>query len=102
MELNDIAAVVTGGKLLTGGGGDMFGMMLFVLTIGLIQTSFPSDGSPSFWWTRIMIGFLLLVFILLQKGLVKLSEARLSGGQARSPLTPVLASWARALSGTQT
>lgn len=61
-ELTVIAAVVIAGKLLTGGGGDMFGITLVVLTIGLIQTSFLFDGSPSFWWTRIMIGFFCCLF----------------------------------------
>ncbi|WP_112313144.1 galactofuranose ABC transporter, permease protein YjfF [Pseudogemmobacter bohemicus] len=81
-ELTAIAAVVIGGTLLTGGAGYMFGTLIGVLTMGLIQTYIVFDGSLSSWWTRIVIGLLLLIFILLQKGLVKLSEARLAGGAA--------------------
>lgn len=81
-ELTAIAAVVIGGTLLTGGAGYMFGTLIGVLTMGLIQTYIVFDGSLSSWWTRIVIGLLLLGFILLQKGLVKLSQDRLAKGGA--------------------
>lgn len=77
-ELTAIAAVVIGGTLLTGGAGYMFGTLMGVLTMGLIQTYIVFDGSLSSWWTKIVIGILLLIFILLQKGLLKLSQARLA------------------------
>ncbi|SIT06875.1 galactofuranose ABC transporter, permease protein YjfF [Paracoccus saliphilus] len=79
-ELTAIAAVVIGGTLLTGGAGYMFGTLIGVLTMGLIQTYIVFDGTLSSWWTKIVIGILLLVFILLQKGLLKLSQSRLAGG----------------------
>ena len=72
VELSAIAAVVIGGTLLTGGSGYMFGTLIGVLTMGLIQTYIVFDGSLSSWWTKIVIGGLLLMFILLQKGLLKL------------------------------
>lgn len=78
-ELTAIAAVVIGGTLLTGGAGYMFGTLVGVLTMGLIQTYIVFDGTLSSWWTKIVIGVLLLVFILLQKGLLRLTafgEAR--------------------------
>ena len=81
-ELTAIAAVVIGGTLLTGGAGYMFGTFVGVLTMGLIQTYIVFDGSLSSWWTKIVIGVLLLAFILLQKGLLKLSQARLARGRA--------------------
>ena len=81
-ELTAIAAVVIGGTLLTGGAGYVFGTLIGVLTMGLIQTYIVFDGSLSSWWTKIVIGMLLLVFILLQKGLLKLSGSRLAGGAA--------------------
>ncbi|MDQ7774626.1 galactofuranose ABC transporter, permease protein YjfF [Paracoccus aminovorans] len=77
-ELTAIAAVVIGGTLLTGGAGYMFGTLVGVLTMGLIQTYIVFDGTLSSWWTKIVIGVLLLVFILLQKGLLKLSQSRLA------------------------
>ncbi|SEN35329.1 monosaccharide ABC transporter membrane protein, CUT2 family [Paracoccus alcaliphilus] len=79
-ELTAIAAVVIGGTLLTGGAGYMFGTFIGVLTMGLIQTYIVFDGSLSSWWTKIVIGILLLAFILLQKGLLKLSQDRLAAG----------------------
>lgn len=77
-ELTAIAAVVIGGTLLSGGAGYMFGTLIGVLTMGLIQTYIVFDGTLSSWWTKIVIGVLLLVFILLQKGLLKLSQSRLA------------------------
>ncbi|PYE38362.1 hypothetical protein DFI02_102826, partial [Rhizobium sp. PP-F2F-G20b] len=41
---------------------------------GLIQTYITFDGSLSSWWTKILIGFLLFAFILLQKGILYLSR----------------------------
>lgn len=72
VELSAIAAVVIGGTLLTGGSGYMFGTLIGVLTMGLIQTYIVFDGTLSSWWTKIVIGALLLMFILLQKGLLRL------------------------------
>lgn len=74
-ELTAIAAVVIGGTLLTGGAGYVFGTLIGVLTMGLIQTYIVFDGTLSSWWTKIVIGALLLLFIVLQKGLLKLSMA---------------------------
>lgn len=81
-ELSAIAAVVIGGTLLTGGSGYVFGTLIGVLTMGLIQTYIVFDGTLSSWWTKIVIGLLLLVFILLQKGLLHLSQSRLAAGRA--------------------
>ncbi|EEP70144.1 monosaccharide-transporting ATPase [Micromonospora sp. ATCC 39149] len=67
MELDTIAAVVIGGTLLTGGSGYVFGTLLGVLVLGVIQTLITFDGSLSSWWTKIVIGGLLFAFILLQR-----------------------------------
>jgi len=66
-ELDAIAAVVIGGTILTGGSGFVLGSVLGVLLLGLIQTIISFDGTLSSWWTRIVIGSLLLVFIALQR-----------------------------------
>ncbi|WP_196259956.1 galactofuranose ABC transporter, permease protein YjfF [Pelagibacterium limicola] len=73
-ELTAIAAVVIGGTLLTGGAGYMFGTFIGVLTMGLIQVYIVFDGTLSSWWTKIVIGLLVLAFILLQKALVRLAR----------------------------
>jgi len=70
MELDAIAAVVIGGTLLTGGSGFVLGSVLGVLVLGLIQTIITFEGTLSSWWTKIVIGALLLVFVILQRLLV--------------------------------
>jgi galactofuranose transport system permease protein len=67
LELDAIAAVVIGGTLLAGGVGLVAGTLCGVLMLGLIQTLISFDGSLSAWWTRIVIGGLLLAFCLLQR-----------------------------------
>ena len=47
------------------------GTVLGVLVLGLIQTLITFEGTLSSWWTRIVIGALLLVFIVLQRFLVR-------------------------------
>ncbi len=69
MELDAIAAVVIGGTLLVGGTGFVLGSVLGVLELRLIQTIITFEGTLSSWWTRIVIGALLLAFVVLQKGL---------------------------------
>jgi ribose/xylose/arabinose/galactoside ABC-type transport system permease subunit len=67
MELDAIAAVVIGGTLLTGGYGFVLGSLLGVLLLGVIQTIISFEGTLSSWWTKIVVGSLLLVFIVLQR-----------------------------------
>jgi galactofuranose transport system permease protein len=67
LELDAIAAVVIGGTLLSGGVGYMAGTLVGVITFGIIQTAIQFQGTLSTWWSRIVIGSLLLGFILLQK-----------------------------------
>lgn len=67
MELDAIAAVVIGGTLLTGGSGLVIGSALGVLVLGTIQTFISFDGTLSSWWTKITIGVLLLVFVVMQR-----------------------------------
>lgn len=73
MELDAIAAVVIGGTLLTGGVGYIVGTFFGVMIQGVIQTIISFEGTLSSWWTKIVIGILLFLFILLQK---VLSERR--------------------------
>ncbi len=67
LELDAIASVVIGGTLLAGGVGLVAGTLCGVLMLGLIQTLISFDGSLSAWWTKIVIGGLLLAFCLLQR-----------------------------------
>ncbi len=67
LELDVIAAVVIGGTLLTGGVGFVEGTLVGVLILGLIQTIITFQGNLSTWWTKIFIGVLISLFILLQR-----------------------------------
>jgi simple sugar transport system permease protein len=69
LELDAIAAVVIGGTLLLGGRGYVLGTLLGVLIMGLIQTGISFDGGLNSWWTKIVIGALVLIFIALQRWL---------------------------------
>jgi simple sugar transport system permease protein len=66
-EFEAIITAVIGGTLLTGGYGFVLGSVLGVLVLGVIQTIITFEGTLSSWWTKIFIGALLLVFIILQK-----------------------------------
>lgn len=67
MELDSIATVVIGGTLLTGGVGSIIGTLFGVLVYGTIQVLIVFQGTLNSWWTRIAIGFLVFVFVLLQR-----------------------------------
>ncbi|MFC5449881.1 galactofuranose ABC transporter, permease protein YjfF [Paenibacillus aestuarii] len=67
MELDTIAAVVIGGTLLTGGVGYVVGTFFGVLIQGVIQTIISFEGTLSSWWTKIVIGILLFMFIFMQR-----------------------------------
>ncbi|MDQ7879039.1 sugar ABC transporter permease YjfF [Microbacterium sp. QXD-8] len=74
-ELDAIAAVVIGGTLLTGGSGYVIGSMIGVLVYGVIKTVIAFMGAEQSW-TRIIIGGLLLVFIVVQRFIVTRSDRR--------------------------
>jgi len=79
VELDAIAAVVIGGTLLTGGTGLVAGTFVGLLIQGLIQTYIVFDGTLSSWWTKIVIGLLLFVFIVLQRAIIWYSNRRMAG-----------------------
>ncbi len=66
LELDAIAAAVIGGVLLSGGVGFVLGSVVGVLVLGTIQT-FVTAANLDSYWTRIMTGALLLVFVLVQR-----------------------------------
>jgi simple sugar transport system permease protein len=85
MELDTIAAVVIGGTLLTGGVGNLFGTLLGVLVYGIIQVLIVFQGTLNSWWTRIVIGFLVFVFCVLQRLFEARKGATLGRNTAREP-----------------
>ncbi|GAA4350892.1 ABC transporter permease subunit [Angustibacter luteus] len=74
-ELDVIAAVVIGGTLLSGGTGYVLGSMIGVFVYGTIKTVISFMGAEQAW-TRIIIGLLLLLFIVVQRVIVVRSERR--------------------------
>jgi simple sugar transport system permease protein len=74
-ELDTIAAVVIGGTLLTGGSGYVFGSMIGVFVYGTIKTAISFLGAEQSW-TRILIGTLLLLFVVVQRLIVARSSRR--------------------------
>jgi galactofuranose transport system permease protein len=70
LELDAIAAAVIGGVLLSGGVGFVLGSLIGVLVLGIIQVFVTAENIDSYW-TRIMTGILLLVFVLVQRVLVR-------------------------------
>lgn len=66
MEMDAIASSVIGGTLLTGGVGFMPGTLFGVLIQGIILTFITFHGTLSAWWTKIVVGALLCVFIIMQ------------------------------------
>ena len=84
MELDAIAAVVIGGTLLSGGVGYVLGSLLGVLVLGVIQTLISFQGTLSSWWTKIAIGTLLLLFIVMQRSSRGGRRERHGGACARS------------------
>ncbi len=74
-ELDTIAAVVIGGTLLTGGSGYVLGSMVGVFVFGTITAVISFMGAEQSW-TRIIIGTLLLLFIVVQRVTVARSERR--------------------------
>jgi galactofuranose transport system permease protein len=65
-EMDVIAAVVIGGTMLTGGVGYLAGTPFGVMVLGDTQTLIQFNGSLSSWWSKIVIGLLMLVFIGIQ------------------------------------
>lgn len=76
MHMDGIAAAVIGGTLMTGGVGSVFGTMFGVWIVGIIQTIITFQGSLSSWWTRIFIGALLCLFIVIQRVLLMRQESK--------------------------
>lgn len=76
-EMDAIAACVVGGILLTGGFGFLIGPAFGVLSMGTIQMIIMFQGNLSSWWTKIAVGILLLIFIVLQRVIIIQKEKKM-------------------------
>lgn len=70
-ELDAIAAAVIGGTLLTGGAGYVLGSVIGALTLGLMNVLISRDGSIPPEMTTVITGGTLLLFVLLQRAVVR-------------------------------
>lgn len=76
LEMDAIAACVIGGVLLTGGVGSLVGPLIGVMTSGVIRTMVDFQGTLSSWWTKIFVGSLMLLCIVMQVFIVKRGKAK--------------------------
>ena len=77
-ELDVITCAVIGGTLLTGGVGYMLGTLFGVMLKALIPALITFNGNLLSWWGKIATGLLLLLFICIQKIVVRTTDNRKS------------------------
>ncbi len=70
LELSAIAASVLGGTMLTGGVGMVFGALFGGMILALISTIIIFNGTLNGAWILIATGFLLFLFIVIQRWVV--------------------------------
>ena len=75
-ELDVITCAVIGGTLLTGGVGYMIGTLFGVMLKALIPALITFNGNLLSWWGKIATGLLLLLFICIQKIVVRTTDHR--------------------------
>lgn len=81
MEMDAVASSVIGGTLLTGGVGFIPATLFGVLIQGVILTFITFQGTLSAWWTKIVVGALLCLFIIMQ-ALITEKKGKLSSKQS--------------------
>jgi len=87
-ELDVIASVVIGGTLLTGGSGYVIGTLFGVMVLAITQALIQFIGSLSSWWTKIVIGVLMLIFIGVQAWLTNRKGGRRASLDAQAYRRP--------------
>ncbi len=83
-ELDVITCAVIGGTLLTGGVGYMIGTLFGVMLKSLIPALITFNGNLLSWWGKIATGLLLLLFICIQKIVVRTTDLR--NGKKKAPV----------------
>ena len=84
LEMDAIACAVVGGTLLTGGLGYVAGTLIGTLVYSTILSLITFQGSLNSWWTKIVVGLLLLAFCLLQKLFERRAGRRSVNGGTRT------------------
>ena len=83
-ELDVITCAVIGGTLLTGGVGYMIGTLFGVMLKSIIPALITFNGNLLSWWGKIATGLLLLLFICIQRIVVRSSDHRKGKGKAKT------------------
>ncbi len=86
MEMDAIASSVIGGTQLLGGVGFIPGTVLGVMIQGTILTIISFQGTLSAWWTKIVVGILLCLFIVMQ-ALINEHKSKLMSIKAQNMAT---------------
>ncbi len=66
MEMDAIASSIIGGTMLTGGVGNIIGTFFGVMSLATIQNIVNSVGLDDAWWTKITVGAMLCIFLVVQ------------------------------------
>lgn len=74
MEMNVIAAAVIGGTILSGGIGYPLGSLFGMMTQGIIIKFINFSGKLSSGYTKISVGVLLFLFIVMQRFVVMIAN----------------------------
>lgn len=64
LELEAIAAAVTGGVFLSGGYGSILGAVLGVLIVGMVRTGLVLAGAPPYWY-QAFVGIVLIIAVII-------------------------------------
>ena len=67
---------------LAGGADVVFGTLIGTLIQGVVQTYITFAGTLSRRWAKIVVGMLLLLFILLQRGLTAVGGRRVQAADS--------------------
>lgn len=78
LELDAIAVTVMGGTLLSGGIGTVAGTFVGTLIYGTIQQLITFLNLNT-WWTKMIIGLLIFLFIVFQTGMNRTRQHRTAG-----------------------
>ena len=76
LEMGGVGSTVIGGRLLTGGVGNVVGALFGIMIKATIGAFITILGTLSSWWTRITIAALLCFFIVLQSILTMLKKKK--------------------------
>ena len=75
-ELNAVAAAVIGGTIITGGSGYVLGSVVGALVYSTMNLIVTRDGRIPPEATTIITGLMLLIFVVIQRGIVSGAEQR--------------------------